>query len=396
MTTRNRLQGNVCYFQSGGPTAVINASFLGLDQAFQAQKSPYKIFVSPYGITGLIQGKLTDVTGKDYAKLTHRPGSFSGSLRKKLKEDDPLLGSMIATLAKYQIRYLFANGGNDSMDTCLKLSEAMRKSGLSCQVLGIPKTIDNDLLKTDHTPGYGSAAKYIANTVLAISLDDRTYEKGRINIVEVMGRDSGYLTASSLLASLKGQAPDFIYVPEVAFDLNKEIFKWEKTYETKGRCLVVVSEGIHDEQGKLISAVGTKDAFGNIQMGGVGSYLSSRVTKDGYKSRAIELSIPQRAASYLLSKRDVNEAMAVGKEALLKALAGEDGVMVTIDRVSNHPYRVKYGSALLSDVGGKAGSLPLRYINDDKDNIRKSFITYVLPLIQGNVSALGDDGLLDC
>lgn len=392
--TSEKLKGNICYFQSGGPTAVINSSYKGLLDAYKKLNSKKKFYVSQYGIDGLIKGKLLDVSDFDDSKLNTRPGSTCGSLRLKLKKDDPNLDKIIKTIMKFDIRYLFANGGNDSMDTCYKLSLLMKEKGYDCIVIGIPKTVDNDLPITDHTPGYGSAAKYIANTIIEIAVDDLTYQKGRINIVECMGRDSGYLTASSSLASLRGVKPDYIYVPEVAFDLDKEVKKWEATYDKKGRCLVVVSEGIRDAKGSLISASKVADSFGNVQMGGVANYLSSIVTKDGYKSRGIELSIPQRAGSILLSKTDVKEAMEVGKYALTYALKGIDGVMVTIKRDSNSPYTISYGTCNLEEVGGKVTALPVKYINKNQDNITPSFIDYVKPLIQGEIVSMDEDGLL--
>lgn len=396
MTTasQKRLEGNICYFQSGGPTAVINSSFKGLFDAYKSLKSDKKFFVSRFGISGLLTGSLEDVSGENFEKLILTPGSFPGSLRKKLQEEDPLLEDIVRTLKDYDIRYLFANGGNDSMDTCRKLSKAMKHLGYDCKVMGIPKTVDNDLPHTDHTPGFGSAAKYVANTVLAIAVDDASYEKGRINIIEVMGRDSGFLTASARLASLRGFEPDYIYVPEAPFDLAREKAKWEKTFDERKHCLVVVSEGIRDKDGVLLTA-GNKDAFGNAQMGGVCSFLASQLEKDGYRNRGIELSLPQRCASYLLSKTDVLEAQGVGATALFMALDGHDGEMVTIERLSSHPYEITYGCCTLEEATDSVVRLPLSYLNEARDNIDDGYLSYVLPLIQGEVPAMATDGLLD-
>lgn len=388
------LKGNICYFQSGGPTAVINSSLLGLFEEFKRQNDGRRFYVSRFGIQGLLDGELTDISDFDLSKLSNTPGSYPGSLRKKLSEDDPLLDVIIDTLKKYDIRYLFPNGGNDSMDTCRKLSKAMERKNYPCQVIGIPKTVDNDLPFTDHTPGYGSAAKYIANTILSIAIDDASYKKGRINIIEVMGRDSGYLTASAILSSLRGCAPDYIYVPEVPFDLEKEKKKWEKTFDEKKHCLVVVSEGIRDKDGILLAA-GAKDAFGNSQMGGVSSLLASYVEKDGYRNRGIELSLPQRCASYILSATDVSEAKEVGRKALEYALDGLSGVMVTIVRNESPKYSVSCSHCTVDEATSKVESLPTKYINDEGDNILHSFMDYVLPLIKGNIDTLADDGLLD-
>lgn len=391
----DKLKGNICYFQSGGPTTVINSSFKGLFDYYKSLKSDKKFYYSHYGIQGLIDGELIDISEKDFPLLNYTPGSFTGSLRRKLKENDPAYDAIVKTIKKYDIRYLFPNGGNDSMDTCYKLSLLMKREGYDCKVIGIPKTVDNDLPVTDHTPGYASAAKYIANTTIAILLDDLSYQKGRINILECMGRDSGYLTASAALARLRGLTVDYIYVPEVAFDLEKEKAKWKACYDKKGHCLVVVSEGIRDKDGVLISASQTKDAFGNIQMGGVSSYLASLLASEGYKTRGIELSLPQRAASYLLSKRDIDEAMMVGEKALEKALEGKDGVMVCINRLKGTDYQIEYTDCPLELVGGKAVSLKDEYITAEKDNITDSFIAYLLPLIQGEVDAIREDGLLN-
>lgn len=388
------LKGNICYLQSGGPTSVINSSLLGLFDAYKMFRDDESFYISQFGIQGLIDGHLINVSNYKLSRLKFTPGSYPGSLRKKLSEDDPLIHRIITTLASFEIRYLFINGGNDSMDTCRKLARAMERENYPCQVIGIPKTVDNDLPFTDHTPGYGSAAKYIANTILSIAIDDHSYEKGRINIVEVMGRDCGYLTASSILASLKGYAPDYIYVPEVPFDKDKEIEKWEWTLDNEKHCLVVVSEGIRDKDGNLLAS-GNKDAFGNSQMGGVSSLLASYVEKDGYRNRAIELSLPQRCASYILSATDVEEAYQVGFDAIFMALEGKSGIMITIEREKGDKYFASCSYCSVEQATSKIESLPLSYINKDGDNILPSFIDYVLPLIKGNVDALDEDGLLN-
>lgn len=395
IATKNE-ETNILYFQSGGPTAVINSSFMGLYKEYLKHSGMGKLYVSPYGIGGLLKNELHEVKKGEIPILKFRPGAYWGSLREKLPEDpnDPLAVTLIQNLLAHHIRYVFPNGGNDSMDTAHKIALYAKAQHADIQTVGIPKTIDNDLPFTDHTPGFGSAAKYVANSVIAISLDDKSYEKGKINIVEVMGRDAGFLTASSYLASLRGQTPDFIYVPEAAFDTKAFVEKAKRCYDEKGRCLVVVSEGIRDKEGKLISALERKDSFGNIQMGGVSYYLSSLVSQEGYKSRAIELNVVQRASSFLPSGTDIKEAEMCGKMALRFARSGKSDVMVCIERVHKENYAVKYKAASLAEIDGKTASLPLRYLNTTQDNIRPEYLSYVEPLIQGNELPMDKDGLL--
>ncbi len=393
--TQNKVKKNVLYFQSGGPTAVINSSFMGLYHEVRKHQS-LNLLVSPYGISGLINNELHPVSKGEVPLLSFRPGAYWGSLRQKLPEDpsDPLVKQIVENLKSNNISYIFPNGGNDSMDTTYKLSKYIAANQLDIKVIGIPKTIDDDLPFTDHTPGFGSAAKYVANAVIAISLDDKSYKKGKINVVEVMGRDSGFLTASAVLAGLRGQRPDYIYVPEVPFDIEDFRKKAEQTFEEKGRCLVVVSEGIRDKDGNLIAATGKMDAFGNKLMGGVASYLSSLVSQDGYKTRSIELSVVQRAASFCPSYIDIHEAEMCGAQALKFALKGITNAMVSLQREPGEVYHIRYEPVSLNDVDGKIVTLPERYINAEKDNILDSYLDYVSPLVRGNPNPFDEDGLL--
>lgn len=386
---------NVLYFQSGGPTAVINSSFMGLYKEMKKHRN-LNLLVSPYGISGLINNELHPVAKGEVPILAYRPGSYWGSLRQKLPEDpnDPLAKQIVEHIISNNIAYVFPNGGNDSMDTTYKLSKYVEAAGIDVKVIGIPKTIDDDLPMTDHTPGFGSAAKFVANSVIAVSLDDKSYKKGKINIIEVMGRDSGFLTASAVLAGLRGQKPDYIYVPEVAFDVQEFVRKAEKTFDEKGRCLIVVSEGIRDKDGNLIAATGNVDAFGNKIMGGAACYLSSLVIKDGYKSRGIELNVIQRAASFVPSYVDIHEAEMCGAHALKFALQGVKNSMVAMQREIGETYRINYVPISLDDVGGKIVTLPIKYINPEGDNILDSYLEYVAPLIRGNPNPFDEDGLV--
>lgn len=389
---------NVCYFQSGGPTAVINATFKGLFDAFKQDKNAEKFLVSKYGLTGLLNNKLVEVKSSDTINLDYRPGSAFGSLRKKLPEDSSSeeAKTIIKNLKKNNIGYLFVNGGNDSMNTAYRISCYAKDNNYDLKVIGVPKTIDNDLYGCDHTPGFGSAAKYVANCVIATSIDDKTYAQGRVNIIETMGRDSGFVAASSILAGQKGEKPDFIFVPEVPFSTEEFLAKVKETYNRRHRCLVVVSEGIRDKNGNLIAADNsTKDAFNNTTVGGVGKYLAALVSKEGIKTRGIELSVLNRASSFLPSLVDIKEAKEVSTRAYKAAMKGHSGVMITLSRKDTINYAPVYGEIKLEEVSDKVVTLPLKYINKTQDNINASYVRFVAPLIKGNAIALDKDGLLN-
>ncbi len=398
MSTMKRTSTNLLYLQSGGPTAVINSSFAGLVKAFQKDKNHGHFYYSHYGVKGLSEGKLVEVDLEKVPILSFRPGSYTGSLRKKLPSDstDPFAEKILKTLIKYQIDVVFFNGGNDSMDSAATLASYVKERNLPIKVFGIPKTIDNDLTGCDHTPGFGTAAKFVANSTIAIGLDDLSYEKGRVNIIETMGRDSGFVTASAVLASLKGIKPDYIYVPEVPFSIPDFLAKCKATYSKKGHCLVVVSEGIRDKDGTLIATDSiAKDAFNNRQVGGVGKYLASLIAQEGIKTRGIELSLLNRASSFLPSLTDIKEAEGVASEAYRCYQKGLTGVMVTLGRKKEEKYAPLYGTIALEKAKDIARTLPKKYINKAGDNISASYIDYVLPLIQGNAIPLSNDGLLN-
>ncbi len=390
-------KNNVCYFQSGGPTQVINSSFLGLFDTFRKDPKRGKFYVSRFGVNGLLNGELESVIFKrDFSSLLFTPGANFGSARVKLPEDLNAIEwqNIRKTIEKYRIGYLFVNGGNDSMDTANKISLRAKEKKRNLKVIGIPKTIDNDLLFTDHCPGFGSAAKRVANASIAIQKDDYSYQTGRINILETRGRDSGFLAASSLLAKKKGLAPDFIYVPESAFDLKTFLDKAISRYKEKGHCFIVVSEGIRNKEGKLILASKDKDSFGNIQNGGVADYLASLLSNRGRKTRGIELSLLNRAGTFLPSFTDIKEAYECGKRAYIFATLGTSGKRVVRKRLSSKPYRITYVDVPLSRVANKAKKMPLSYLTTSGDNIRDSYLDYVSPLIQGERKVFGPDGLL--
>lgn len=389
------------YAQSGGPTSVINASACGVIR--QAQKEGLKVYASLNGIDGIFKGTIIDVSkedDKEIDKLCGTPASAFGSCRIKLpdyKVDDSKYFEMLEVFKKLNIRYFVYNGGNDSMNTCAKVAEFMKNNDYECYVIGVPKTIDNDLLLTDHCPGYGSAAKFIATTCYEIGLDTAVYRHGRVTVVEIMGRDAGWLTASSALAALNGAAPDLIYLPERPFDLDDFCKKCAEVHERKKSCLVAVSEGIRDKDGEYIcnyAKAGEKDAFNNVQLGGVGAYLADVVTKrTGIKSRAVELSLMQRCAAHISSKTDVEEAFEAGRCAVKAAVAGETGKMIAFKRTSNEPYKIEYICAPLDDIAKFTQPMPDKYISADGTFVTDEFIEYAKPLIQGETPLEYQNGL---
>jgi len=390
--------GNVAYLQGGGPTSVVNATFVGLFEAFQKEEKEQgrkdRFYFSPFGVQGLLSGSLLDETDRVFSSEAYRPGSYFGSSRISFVPEDPRLEAVAATLRKFDVHALFLTGGNDTMLTAMRISDYLKERSFPCSVIGIPKTVDNDLYGVDHTPGYGSAAKFIANAVLDLTMDERTYETGRIYLVECMGRDSGYLAAASKLAALRNMEPDAIYVPEVPFDVASFLDRTLSEWKQKKRLVVVLSEGIRTKDGTFVSATGTKDSFGNPQLGGAALRLSALLEQRGAKTRAVELNALQRSATFLLSRTDFEEAKEAGRQAYALFRRGENGKMVTLLRRSSSPYQAGYGSIDLGQVGGRTTSLPLSFVSPDGAHIEDSFLSYVLPLIQGEVKTIAEDGLL--
>lgn len=354
------------YFQGGGPTAVINSSFLGVLNKAREEKA--QLFVSRHGLKGLIDGELLPIDlDKDYSFLQKRPGAYFGSARISLKKNPEYLSPILKTLERYQIDALLPNGGNDTMDSALRLKNALFETNI--HVLAIPKTVDNDLVGTARTPGFLSAAKYIALSTSAILQDDLSYEKGRINIIETMGRDNGSLAASSLLSPFL--KPDLILVPEVPFSFEEIKGKAQEIYARKARCNIVLAEGIKDEEGNLYQAVKEKDSFGNPQLGGIASLFARRFQEEGFKTRAIELSIPQRAAFFLQSKVDAHEAMLCGEKAVLES-KDKSGFMIGIDSSDED---LHYHLEPLENVAGHLRSLDGKYLDRKSLTIKDSFLS---------------------
>ena len=323
--------------------------------------------------------------------LKFTPSSALGTCRYKMKDPDvdPTdYEKILETFRKFDVRYFFYNGGNDSMDTCNKISKFMQRSGYECRVMGIPKTIDNDLFGTDHCPGFASAAKYIATSCMEVQHDASCYDTGMITIIEVMGRNAGWLTAASALATYAGAGPDLIYLPEVNFDMESFLADVEKRYNATGKCLVVVSEGIHDAEGNFISQAKTNsnDGFGHAQLGGLANKLAEVVRSrvPSAKVRAIEPSLLQRCATHLASTTDATEAYLAGKTAVQAAVAGDTDKMVAFERDTVYGQYVCNTKLLpLESVANFEKKVPREWINAAGNGIERAFIDYALPLIQG-------------
>ena len=399
------LKGAAVIGQSGGPSSVINASAYGAIKTALDSDVITNVYGMCNGIRGLLDDNLIDMAKEDpdeLALMKYTPSSALGSCRYKLKdpdEDDTDYKTILEMFKKYDIRYFFYNGGNDSMDTCNKISKFMLKNGYECRCMGIPKTIDNDLAGTDHCPGFASAAKYIATSVMEVYHDSRVYDTGMITIMECMGRHAGWLTASAALANVGGNGPDLIYVPEVDFDLDSFTAKVKEIYARQKKCFVVVSEGIHDKEGTFIAEYANKnmakDSFGHAQLGGTAAFLANYIKEQtGAKVRGIELSLLQRCAAHCASQTDIDESFASGKAAVNNAIAGVTDKMVGFECTrENGKYTCNIKLFPLTIVANTEKKLPLEWINETGDGINQGFIDYALPLIQGETKLTKENGL---
>ncbi len=397
------LKGACIFGQSGGPTSVINASAAGVFQEALKQESITKVYGAAHGIRGILDEVLYDMEKEDPYEielLKTTPSSALGSVRYKLKhfdEDETDYLRILEVFKKYNIRYFFYNGGNDSMDTCNKISKYMQKSGYECKVMGVPKTIDNDLWGTDHCPGFGSSAKYIATSTMEIYHDARVYDTGMVTILEVMGRNAGWLTAATSLASHFGNGPDLIYLPELTFNIEDFIERVNSIYNKNKKVIVAVSEGVKDKNGKYVpEAVSelSKDSFGHSQLGGTASLLANIVkNKIGCKVRGIEFSLLQRCATQNGSLTDVNEAYLAGQTAVKAAIDGKTDYMVAFERENSAQYKCNTKLINLTDVANKEHTVPREWISEDGTSLNKQFIDYALPLIQGESRPPFENGL---
>lgn len=397
------LVGAALLGQSGGPTSVINASAAGVFLEALKQENITEVYGAVHGIKGILHEDFYDMKQEDPAELMllkNTPSSAIGSVRYKMKNikvDDSEYQRLLEVFKKYNIRYFFYNGGNDSMDTCNKISKFLKKSGYDCNVIGVPKTIDNDLNATDHSPGYASAAKYVATTLMELYHDATVYDTPQVTIVEIMGRNAGWLTAAAALAKFKGQGPDLVYLPEIPFDFDDFFVHVQRVIAQKGKCIVAVSEGIKTKDGKYIPELFAdlkKDAFGHAQLGGTAQVLAEEVGKrTKVKVRAIEFSLLQRSAAHLASKVDVEEAFNSGKKAVQAAVRGTTDKMVGFKRISSYPYKMKYVLLPLKLAANTEQKVPLEWILPDGKGMTQDYIDYALPLIQGESKAKLVDGL---
>lgn len=381
--------------QSGGPTAVINSSYKGIIDAVKGEKKIEKIYAMKFGIQGLLKGEYIDLTNKRKEELNllrNTPSTIIGTCRYKIEDynkNEENYIKFFELLEKLNIAYVFYVGGNDSMDTVAKLDSYAKEKGINVKIIGVPKTIDNDMVHTDHCPGYGSAAKYIATSVMEIARDSRVYDVKNVHIIETMGRSTGWLAASSILASKDRLAtPDFIYLPESKFTINNFIKDVEKKLKEQKAINVVVSEGLKDKNGEYITSSNSTahDHFKHKRLGGVAETLAPFIRNNLCKRvKSINFDVMQRAAAHCVSGVDRDEAYLVGTKAVETALAGKSGFTITLKRVSNSPYRIEVIKTPAAKIANKVKPVPEKYINKEQNGINVEFKDYVLPLIQGKI-----------
>ncbi len=399
---------NVMVAQSGGPSPAINASLSGVVQRAMAADDIGTVYGALHGLEGMLQKKIIDISSqmckeKYFELLMHTPAMALGSCRFKLSPDaKDLYEQVLQIMRAYNIGYFFYNGGNDSMDTIARLSAFFRENGEDIKCIGIPKTVDNDLMVTDHTPGFGSAARFVAASFSEVMIDTAVYPIPQVTIVEVMGRNAGWLTASSVLARAHGfTGPHLIYLPEVPFDPEKFVQNVERKLHEENSVLVAVSEGVRLANGNYVAQAnsGAVDMFGHTALGGVADALGNMVQANlsekfaGLKVRSVDPSVLQRVAMHLASGVDLEEARMCGVRAVEAALRGESDKMVYIKRVSNHPYLVRYELTDLGNVANHEKKVPLEWICDDGTNVTQDMVEYLLPLFRGKTDVCYEDGL---
>lgn len=393
---------NIAVAQSGGPTSAINASLAGVYLEAVESGKFNKIYGSLNGIEGIIKQKLINLS--DYLKnpedidlLIHTPSTVLGSCRYKIPEEnaDEVYQKILRCFRKYDIGVFFYIGGNDSMDTVMKLSEYFEKNNINdIKVIGVPKTIDNDLCGTDHSPGFGSASKYVNATVQEIARDSRVYSVDSVTIIEIMGRHAGWLTASTCCLRANGEtAPHFIYLPEVPFNVDKFVEDVKRVQKEHKAVIVAVSEGVKLENSHQYRS-GKTDAFGHQYLSGIGKYLENIVSDNlKCKVRSIELNVMQRCSSHIASKTDIDESVEIGKCAVKTALAGNTGCMMCYIRDSSEPYSIHIESIPVSQTANHEKYFPMEWINSEGNNISDEAIKYFLPLIQGEVQQKMKNGM---
>ncbi|MBE6612354.1 MAG: 6-phosphofructokinase [Ruminococcaceae bacterium] len=402
------LKGNAIVGQSGGPTAAINATLAGVIRGAFDCDAIDTIYGAFNGVEGMLAGHICNLNEvfanrDDLAVLASTPAAALGSCRKKLpKLDDEAGCAVYEQLADFfkanNIRYFFYIGGNDSMDTVAKLTAYFADKDWEMRVMGVPKTIDNDVMGTDHTPGFGSAAKYIAATMQEILRDTAVYTVKAVTIVEIMGRDAGWLTASAALpGKLCGVAPDLIYLPERTFDMDKFIADVKRVFDDHPNCVIAVSEGVRFADGRYVgegSQSGAVDVFGHRYLSGTGKVLENEIReKIGCKVRSVELNLMQRCASHIASKTDIDESLTVGAAAVRAAADGVTGRMMCFVRESDAPYRVSVISEDIAKIANLIREVPDEFINADANGITEAGVDYLMPLIQGEAPVFWEGGL---
>ena len=395
----SRLVGACILGQSGGPTSVINASAYGIIKTALECDCITKVYGAAYGIKGVLNDELYDMGEEDEYELKlllNTPSSELGSCRYKIKdykEDDTEYKRILEIFKKYDVRYFFYNGGNDSMDTCNKISSYLENVGYECRVIGVPKTIDNDLFGTDHCPGFGSAAKFIATSCMEIDKDTDVYDNEMVTIVEIMGRHAGWLTASTCVLRANDEiAPHLIYLPENNFTAEKFLEDVRNQMAKHKAVIIAVSEGVklkgEENKPRMV------DNFGHEYLSGIGKTLEQLVKENiGCKVRSIELNVMQRCSSHICSKTDIDEAEEIGSAGVRAALAGETGKMMIFKRISDVPYVMTVDSVDAHDAANKEKFFPAQWISEDGNDVKPEAVRYFLPLIQGEVKIAMKNGM---
>ena len=400
------VRGNVIVGQSGGPTAVINSSLAGVYKTAK-DRGAKRVFGMLHGIQGLLEERYVDLSEHinndlDIELLKRTPSAYLGSCRYKLPEiceDQEIYKKIFSILEKLEVEYFFYIGGNDSMDTIKKLSDYSILNGSKIRFMGVPKTIDNDLAATDHTPGYGSAAKYIGSITKEVIRDGLVYDQQNVTLLEIMGRNAGWLTGAAALAKCEDcEGPDMIFLPEIPFDVDTFMKKVEDLHKRKKSVVVAISEGVKMADGRyvceLTDSIDYVDAFGHKQLTGTARYLAEKISREvGCKTRAIEFNSLQRCASHIVSRVDITEAFQVGGAAVKAAFEGETGKMIILKRVSDDPYICVTDIYDVHKVAKVEKKVPREWINEAGDYVTEEFVSYIKPLIQAELTPIMVDGL---
>ncbi len=404
------LKGNAVVGQSGGPTAAINATLSGVIRGALEAECIDKVYGMRNGIEGFMEKRLLELNGifaSEDALLTleQTPAAALGSCRKKLPdpdlgtaECDEFYNKLFSVIAEFNIKYFFYIGGNDSMDTVAKMSRYAERNGIEIRIIGVPKTIDNDLALTDHTPGFGSAAKYIATVCSEIIRDCSVYTVKAVTIVEIMGRDAGWLTASSAIGRVvNGVCPDYVYLPERAFDMEAFYKDIEAAFERHPNVVVAVSEGLQLADGKYVgegTQSGSTDVFGHKYLAGTGKALEIAIkNRFGCKVRSVELNLPQRCAGHIISKTDIDESVRIGREAVRAAVSGISGEVMVFVRREGDGYICDIEHASVRGIANATRYVPDEFISEGGNNVTDECCKYLLPLIKGECSIKYKDGL---